>query len=577
MNKRSSICRIGLVAAIGLLAFQACKKEAKLQPDPPKKDTVATIISPVNDAAPVKTQGFFMDDWKPKLLTINGHTDAPIPIGDAESTVTIFAHDIVNKVSPYLFGNNVNTYMTQVVTEPLLMRHITNLSPKIIRAPGGSVTDLYFWNAQPGKVPADIPAQINVNSATVGVDSTLWYGKNTAAWTLSIDNYYQALLTTNNTGLIAVNYGYARYGTSAHPDQAAAHLAADWVRYDRGRTKYWEVGNENYGIWEAGYLIDTKKNKDGQPEALTGALYGKHFRVFADSMRKAAAEIGVKIKIGAVMTADDVVAGSTIANWNKEVAATAGDAIDFYTVHSYFTPYLESSSAETILNSAHTVSRAIPAYLLASTGTEKPIALGEWNIQAMGKNQAVSNISGLHAAMTLGAIASYKYGLACKWNLANNWANGDDMGMFNNGDEPGASKWNARPAFFYMYYFQKYFGDRMVSSTVSGNNDIKSYASSFSSGHTGTVLVNTGTKDHLVSINFQDFTPGKNYYYYVLNGGTESEFSRKVYINGIGPSGVSGGPTDYSTISPFSDIWGPGSIKVKVPAYGAVFLMAEGK
>ena len=34
---------------------------------------------------------------------------------------------------------------------------------------------------------------------------------------------------------------------------------------------------------------------DGQPEIITGALYGKHFKVFTDSMRAAAAEIGATI------------------------------------------------------------------------------------------------------------------------------------------------------------------------------------------------------------------------------------------------------------------------------------------
>ncbi len=43
---------------------------------------------------------------------------------------------------------------------------------------------------------------------------------------------------------------------SANPVAAAAHLAADWVRHDHGRTKFWEIGNENFGNWEAGYNID---------------------------------------------------------------------------------------------------------------------------------------------------------------------------------------------------------------------------------------------------------------------------------------------------------------------------------
>jgi hypothetical protein len=73
---------------------------------------------------------------------------------------------------------------------------------------------------------------------------------------MTVDNYYTVLQQSGATGLITVNYGYARYGTSANPVAAAAHLAADWVRYDKGRTTYWEVGNEIYGTWEAGYRID---------------------------------------------------------------------------------------------------------------------------------------------------------------------------------------------------------------------------------------------------------------------------------------------------------------------------------
>ena len=59
-------------------------------------------------------------------------------------------------------------------------------------------------------------------------------------------------------------------------------------RYDNGRTKFWEIGNETYGNWEAGYMIDVTKNQDQQPAVVTGALYGQHVNVFADSMRAAA-------------------------------------------------------------------------------------------------------------------------------------------------------------------------------------------------------------------------------------------------------------------------------------------------
>ena len=56
------------------------------------------------------------------------------------------------------------------------------------------------------------------------------------------------------------------------PATAAVHYAADWVRYDNGRTKYREIGNESGGPWQAGFRINMAANQDGQPEIIS-ALY----------------------------------------------------------------------------------------------------------------------------------------------------------------------------------------------------------------------------------------------------------------------------------------------------------------
>ncbi len=564
---------------VGLFVLTACSKGAGNKPVTSVTtgggDTTVTI-TPQKDPTIAATSGFFLDDWASKTFTTPAYADTTKPSAAATVTINVDYSNVVTKVSKYLFGNNTNPYMGQMVTEPVLINNIKSLSPNILRFPGGNISSVYFWN---GVIPADAPANLyDSNGNSVAAD--YWLGNNTAGWTLSLDNYYAAPQQTNSTGIITINYAYARYGTSAHPDQVAAHLAANWVRYDKGRTKYWEIGNESGGPWQAGYQIDVTQNKDGQPQIITGALYGQHFKVFADSMRAAAKETGAQIEIGAQIV-NPVSYNAADKAWNSGLFASAGNYADFYIVHDYYTGQ-DNENAATILATPATESQAIMTWVNSTEqlgGVQsKPIALTEWNLFASGSDQMVSNVAGIHATMVLGELLKNKFGMASRWDLANGWNNGDDQGMFSQGDEPdNPTKWNPRPAFYHMYFFQKYFGDRMVSSTVSGSTDVFSYASSFTSGQAGIVVVNRGLSSQVVTINLKNFAAGTRYYYYVLVGGTDNgEFSRKVYINGNGPSSVSGGPSNYAQIKAKASLI-QGGIKVASPPRSVIFIVADGK
>jgi alpha-L-arabinofuranosidase len=175
--------------------------------------------------------------------------------------------------------------------------------------------------------------------------------------------------STGQTGMITVNYSYARYGLSDDPVAVAASYAAEWVKYDNGRTKYWEIGNENSGPWQAGYRINTETNKDGQPDTITGGLYGQHFVVFANAMRAAAAEIGHEIYIGAQLIQYDAenTWNPPEKRWNELYFNAAGDVADFYIVHSYYTPYNQDSPVEVILNSARTETKNMMDWMRTTT------------------------------------------------------------------------------------------------------------------------------------------------------------------------------------------------------------------
>lgn len=563
--------------------FSSCSKPAN--PATPTPTTpVVTVNAPTAPAPSAGGQvaGLFLNDWQAVNFSAPSYKDTANPSGTVTSNVYVYPASVITKISKYLFGNNVNPYMSQVITESGLMTHITNLAPHILRCPGGSISDVYFWNT--ATQPADAPDSMydtNGNPVSAGY----WYGQNTAAWTITLNNYYSLLQQTGSTGIITVNYAYARYGTSANPVATAAHLAADWVRYDHGRTKYWEIGNESGGPWEASYKINLAKNQDGQPQIITGALYGSHFKIFADSMRQAAAETGATIYIGAQVIPSDASSSWNIPDrtWNTGLFANAGNTADFFIVHDYFaTTNNQNATADQILAMPVKEAGSDMQYMLQSVkgyGVDmKPIALTEWNISATGLSQMVSNISGVHAAMVMGEVMKNQFGAACRWDLANGWNKGDDQGMFSSGDEPGVAKWNARPSFYYLYYFQKCFGDRMIATIAQGDTaNLLSYASSWSSGEIGLVLVNKGaTKLQTVKVNIPGFTTGNRYYWYTLQGGPDSVFSHKVLVNGNGPAGIAGGPDNYSSITAHAASAQKDMI-VNVPAYGAVFMMIEKK
>ena len=346
------------------------------------------------DPAIANTQGFFLNSWAAKTYTAPSNAaNVTKPSGSGAVSVVVDLSQVITKVSTNMYGNNTNPFMGQYVTEPTLMTNITNLNPHILRAPGGSLSDIYFWNGDGHgnlAAPADAPANL-LNSSGVSAASGFWFGTNTQSWTFSLANYYTVLQQTHSTGLITVNYGYARYGTSPHPDQVAAHLAADWVRYDNGRTQYWEVGNENFGNWEAGYLIDVTQNKDGQPAQLTGTVYGTHFKVFADSMRKDAAEVGnTNIKIGIVLTSsNDINNNAGVLNWNSKVLSAAGNTADFFVVHNYYTPYAQNSDAPTILGTPAAETTSMMQWVKTSVQSagvnQLPLALDEYNLPGGGR------------------------------------------------------------------------------------------------------------------------------------------------------------------------------------------------
>ena len=308
-----------------------------------------------------------------------------------------------------------------------------------------------------------------------------------------------------------------------------------------------------------------------------------HFKIFADSMKKAASEIGATIYIGALLISQQPQAWQTPTeqNWNQSVLSTAGNTSDFLITHDYFTAYQTNAQPSEILASATSVPSTVMSYLNQSQQnaglSSKPIALTEWNIFSQGSQQQVSFVAGMHAVLTINELMKNKFGYASRWDLANAWDNGNDHGMFSQGDEPDVPIWNPRPVFYYEYFMQKMLGDRCINASVSGGSNINAYASTFSSGEIGVTLVNQSSSAQTIKLAYKNFNAGNKFYWYTLTGGTDNgSFSRKVYVNGQGTSLPGGGPSNYTSLKAYSASTTNG-VYLNLPPMSVVFIVVDKK
>lgn len=533
------------------------------------------VLLPFNGA--FAQLGFFESYWEPKSIESPEYIGQFLSPQTPEMVISIDMADTIRKISPYVGGYNLNTYYGgKIYNKPELLKRIQDLELSFTRFPGGSGSNWYFWDRAKPDLPGDVD-YMTIKEEVVHISSQIKWGDIPGDDYLSLDNSYVLRDSCNNEAIHVVNYSYARYGRAEDPVAQAAHYAADWVRYDNGRTKFWEIGNEIYGSWEPGYIIDTSRNKDGQPMKITGELYAQHCLVFLDSMRAAAAETGVEIRIGATLGFQE-----SRSEWDEPVIRILKDKVDFYIVHKYFGSGQDASPVEVFqsIDEFYQHKLHIDAMINSYCESYVPLVITEWNTRYEGSNQNVSCANGMHTMLGMKAIVNEGLGLSCKWNLIWGYKDGNTHGLISGEkDNPsieGIPAFYPRAPYFYHYFFKKMLGDVSVRPDASKTEGVDVFASSFASGHAGAILVNTSGVPKNLVVNLENYQYGDRFYWYLLAPQDGQAFSRKVLVNGqTNSSYAAGGPDNYEDIQP----WGAGlsgGLRIELPPYGTAFVLAEG-
>ena len=524
--------------------------------------------------------GFFLDDWKEKKNPKISIDDIEIKVNDVATTFAITnVKDPLTKISKYIFGNNLGHWSNRkFLNNDDFIFNLKDMGIQVVRFPGGNASNDYFWDAA------------NLNQCPEGTPSIIYKSnfKKSTPPKLGIqgnfrtrpEDYYELLLRTKSTGSICVNYSFSLY--SEIDDELervnnAADYAASWVyevNIKRGlNIKFWEIGNENWGKWQAGYnvkergIIDPKK-------------YGQHCKIFIEKMKA----VDPSIKIGVVGFQKPKTRDPVQLKWNELVIPEIIDDADFYILHDYYTkfgailsPVEMLSSIDTTYSHIKVVNDAIKKFTDKNIN-HLPIALTEFNTRSnasISKNDGATNVShtaGLFFAHVLGEIIRQGYGMAMVWDIENGYKDGHDHGMFASNKEIDVNWLTPHPSYYHYYYYNKCFGDQ-YHETLTTNNTIRIHTSSFSSGEVGLVVVNISDKEEIVEIEMENFTNGKTAGVYEIYN--DNPLSRKTGINGVFTKSNAGGPEKFRKIKANRLSINKNKIKIRSKPFSANYILTQ--
>ena len=510
-------------------------------------------------------KNIFNKNWCEKYYNIPEYIQEK-HLNDESVDIQIYFDEnkIVNKILPTIFGSNT-TFRNG--SDQLQRLNLYKNKIKVFRYPAGSGSNLFFFD---GIVPEQVSRCYDKKGNELSFKGINGANKRVMNPHVFVD----FKKSTDSEAIVVVNYFYARYGITEDGKREsrvkqAAEYAASFVRkmnIELGADiKYWEVGNECYGAWEHGFNVEGLG-------PLTGKEYGEDFIVFVEEMKA----IDPSIKVGAVLTKDKEEVGGIETNarvWNKEVVQITKDYADFFILHEYFT-----TTKEAILENLQANIGAIEQgveqarVIIKEYGNhdvDYPIVMTEFN------SRGAYNCSFYNAQFISQVMCEQiKSGVSLAASWASEWK-WDDVAKESKSlfalNDPEQANYTPRPTYLPYYFFEKCMGDLLIEAH-SNDNDLKVYASTFTSGDVGLLIINLGQQNKSFNINTGKASYKCDWYHcYAPTIDVLQSGYKKFFINEQ-TSDTSGGGPVFEDVSPYNSIIN-NSTKFEINANGLIYLV----
>ncbi|MBL6594282.1 MAG: hypothetical protein ISP58_04325 [Flavobacteriales bacterium] len=524
--------------------------------------------------------GMFLEDWEEKKNPKIKLSDSIINFDDLSTVYCeVDFSKPLTKISKYVYGNNLGHWTNRKFLEnDKFIFNFKDAGFNVVRFPGGNASNDYFWDAENiSQCPEGTPNIIYKSDFKKTTSPKLG---NQGSYRTRPEDYYNFLLKSKSTGSICVNYSYALYSEIEDEDERvnkAAEYAASWV-YDANikrnlNIKFWEIGNENWGKWQAGYnvkergIIDPKK-------------YGEHCRIFIEKMKA----IDPTIKIGVVGYQKPKTRNPVQKKWNELVIPEIIGVADFYILHDYYAKYgaiLQPKEMLAAIDTTYSHIKVVNQIIEKYTDKEKgflPIALTEFNTRSnasISKNDGATNVShcsGIFFAHAIGEIIRQGIGMSMVWDIENGYKDGHDHGMFASSKENGVEWLSPHPSYFHFYYYNKIFGDSYYESLTT-NSNIRIHSSTFSTGEAGLVVVNISDKEEIVEIELKNIDAKESAGVFEVYN--KNPNSRRTGINNFFTNNDAGGPENFKKIKANQLIIKNNVIKLVSKPFSANYILSK--
>ena len=489
-------------------------------------------------------QTFYIDDIK--LLA----APPPNPV-----VVTVQPSSVVRTIDKRMFGMNLAAW-DSLLQGPATAELLASMDTKVLRIPGGSLSDDYNWHTNRSVVNGTFQwwnsaatfarvAEARGAQAYVVVNYGSGTPEQAAAW-VAYYNGSAANSTVIGTDTKGRNWQTVGYWAAM---RGAAPLGGDdgynFLRMAHPAPfgfKYWEIGNECYGSWE-----NDEHGVAGS--GLTGVAhdaytYAQGFQTFFTKMLA----VDPTIRIGAVgITGQDNSGNGTHAvpnpnegnslhsGWTPVVLATLktlGVTPHFLIHHSYAQgPGGESDAfllqaGSTLATDAANLRKMLTDYVGGAAGTGIELALTELNsVYSDPGKQSTSLVNGLFMADAIGQLARTEFNACTWWDLRNSgdttknnsaalygWRSFGDYGVVASSTIGTTTPNTPFPTFYAAKLLTKWGrgGDRVVTAT-SNYNLLSPHAAKLADGTVALLVVNKHpTGDLPTQITLTGFTPGSS-------------------------------------------------------------------